>query len=251
MSSVTNHSQIKALATQVTVHTFLEFSAGAAIAAITAPFMLAGQAYEVAKKTVSVAVTNFTLRSLAALNTLRKKDPSSFSWFNWFVEESTVSNFLTLDSNRDTLVHELGHYCGYKAFMKGPVQMSIIPFKGGNTSLTYQGMSRLGNFLGKSVSYTLLTAAGPLFAMAASLACIAGAHFNQKVRPLFAKYLNYMAITSIAQHFLYALSAYSATSISHDFVVLAAFGISPLVSALTLLTIPILFKKHLNKKYVI
>jgi hypothetical protein len=226
----------------------IEWGVGFAIIACTVPF-IAGSVIPLVITTVAICAINTALRSWEAHDKLftyhRPANLKIQKDIEWGNQWGRALGFSILDSNRDTLVHEVGHYTAFKTLTKGigNPKITISPFKGGSTFMRHRGLSALGSRLGERTSYGIIVGAGTLFSLVTSIIFIAIAHFKQNTCPELSRYLNASAMTSIVSSAIYALSALVMSAPGHDFAMLAALGIiSPLAAVVAIIAIPVLLK---------
>lgn len=155
-------------------------------------------------------------------------------------------SFSILDlATRDTLTHEAGHALAALALYKNPrPSITIEPFVGGVTKFFPSQLNELGAKLGSKASEVIVAGAGPGLSLIFSIAGLVLGHSLRKKHPEINRYLVAMAITSIANHVIYALSAFwvSAANGGHDFLRLWANGIHPAVGIVCMVALPILVK---------
>lgn len=233
-----------------------ELAAGMAIAAIISPFMTSAAAVSVVATTVNIVIGNVAVRATQAFNRFILENITQEGFiYDCQTRLDTCFNYLAankfskLDLNRDTLVHELGHYTAFKMLYKGNASIMVDPFQGGSTSFSIRGPRLLNKLLSERVSVGIVAAAGPLFSLMTSLGLIAAAHFNEKESPKLAPYFKTMAAQSLFQHILYAFSAYWDDSPGHDFAFLAMLGIPPIACVVTMVAAPIILKASLSHCY--
>lgn len=172
---------------------------------------------------------------------------SLFSMIGGFFNALALLPFTSLvdSKTRDLLVHEAGHAIAANALIKNPnTRISIVPFEGGQTTYRLGKLSTLGEFFGRENSKVIIAAAGPALAVATATASFAIGSAIDKSNPELSRSMKISGIDSIARHVFYAFSAIKETvkSKANDFSVIWSRGIHPIVSAITMLVIPILVK---------
>jgi hypothetical protein len=162
---------------------------------------------------------------------------------------NTIVDFL----NRDLLVHELGHLIPVKLFYQNSRPLLVLaPFSLSIFSPLSQAaagyvsyfpslpLSSLGLRIGTKAVQLAISAGGAGATTIFSTAFIVTSHRVRKTNPYLSRVLLCMAILSIANAMLYALSALQETSSKgHDFAALAAGGIHPLTSAAVIASVPL------------
>jgi len=159
---------------------------------------------------------------------------------------------------RDVVVHESGHALSARWLyqLKSPPNIEVfpsdpvikMPFKrqvgGGVTRVVIKGYTIAGKFFGPVKSQIIFAAAGAASSIFCAVFHIILAHRVRKTNPELSRYLNMTAITSIANHTLYALSAIGNTTknYGHDFIRLAMLGVNPLICAIVIVAIPVIVK---------
>lgn len=154
-----------------------------------------------------------------------------------------LSFYSNTATNGVILTHEMGHVMAIRALYNGAQPRVVIePFRRGDTLFRPHTLSFLGQRLGLQKSIVCITSAGAGAAVLLSTALLVTGIKMRKKHPTLARYCIMSAISTLAQHVFYAISALwtSAAKLSHDFVRLAACGIHPLVSALVMIAIPLI-----------
>lgn len=203
----------------------------------------------------AVAVTSLSMNilirgSIEWTMDVAKKEPGN-KIINIFT--SILKNFLAYDFavltllTGNTLIHEFGHYVSFRTLftLKHPPVITVTPISGASTDCMITGLSSVGESLGMKNARLFTSAAGTLSSLIAAIIGILAAHLVKKKYPEASRYLNAMAIISVAHHSFYALSALWSTLASnpgHDFAYLANGGISPIICALTIIAIPLIVK---------
>lgn len=218
--------------------TFVATPAGASVLVITA---LAVVAFNTLARTLGGGCT-YALHHIDNKNSFR---------YRFCKSTETVCNYLApisfsiLDSTtRDVVIHEAGHAAAASLLYKGAKpQITVMPLQGGMTSYWVNGLTKIGRFFGEKGSRLIVAGAGPAAAVLADTIQIGVAHVVKKSHPTLSRYLKITAIFSLIGHTLYAFSAFTATKIvGHDFAVLWAGGIHPMVSIVTMVGLPIIVK---------
>lgn len=165
---------------------------------------------------------------------------------NFFQFLSPITFSSLVDTNtREVLIHEAGHALAANILIKNPrTQISIDPFKGGQTTYRLGALSKIGEFFGRENSKLLIAAAGPVLALGTATIGFGAALALRKSKPELSRYLKIMSINSVAQHAFYALSALwtSATQKGHDFIQLMAGGLHPIAAVVSIVALPIIVK---------
>lgn len=149
------------------------------------------------------------------------------------------------NSTRDLVTHECGHALAALALYQNPQpRITLEPFSGGggNTNFYIDKLTKWGEMLGAQNARLVVSAAGPAFSIFSAAINVGLSHRYRKTRPELSRYLLVMAITSVASHVIYALSALISANSSNDFVRLWIGGVHPVVAAITMIAIPILVK---------
>lgn len=218
--------------------TFVATPAGASVLVITA---LAVVAFNTLARTIGGGCT-YALHRMDNENSF----PSRFCKVT-----QTVCNYLApmsfsiLDSTtRDVVIHEAGHAAAAAMLYKdAKPQITVMPLQGGVTSFWINGLTKMGRFFGEKGSRLIVAGAGPAAAVLADTIQIGVAHVVSKKHPTLSRYLKITAIFSLIGHTFYAMSAFTATKIvGHDFAVLWAGGIHPVVSIVAMVGLPIIVK---------
>lgn len=170
-----------------------------------------------------------------------------------------------------TMIHEAGHaMTACMVYKDANPTISVTPFGGGETRYNASALTPLGKAFGESGSRMFVAGAGAgLWVILSSIALIfshkyknattaTGARAPDEGKRELSRYLWLTAITAIAQHVFYALSALGASlkeDTGHDFIRLAIGGVHPIVSAISILVIPflvrgiyMLYEKHRNRR---
>ncbi len=163
-----------------------------------------------------------------------------------FLQYLAPISFSVLDlTTRDVLVHEGGHALAATllyASEHSPT-VEVMPLEGGATTYFNQTLTPLGNAIGEKASGLIVSAAGAAASILFAAVNLGVAHLLKDKCPELSRYLNVMAIASIAQHALYAISAlWASAGNGHDFLALWVGGIHPVASVVTMVAIPLLVK---------
>lgn len=206
---------------------------------------------------VTAAALNAIFRSVGACCKYRifqlKNDPSEEAQkekayyqkilkFFQYIAPLTFSGLVDTNT-RDLLIHEGGHALAANILIKNPnTHITVYPLKGGQTSYRMGALSKIGEFFGRAKSKLIIAAAGPALAVVTATIGFGTSLAISKSNPELSRYMKVAAITSIANHVLYALSALwtSVTQKGHDFIQLWAGGIHPIVSAISIIALPII-----------
>lgn len=192
----------------------------------------------------------FLLKDLPAGDSVRLDAEKFAARMETAVDHICPITFATIDSNtRDLVTHEAGHALATYAVYKNPMPSITIqatqPFSAGGVTRFYPGqLTGFGEKIGRTNASSLVAAAGPAMSLTFSCVNLVVAHKIKDSHPRLSLYFLAAAITSIAQHVLYALSALWMTGgdLGHDFIRLWAGGVHPIISAITLIAIPLLVK---------
>ena len=148
--------------------------------------------------------------------------------------------------NGQMLIHELGHAGAASLVFKNiSPKIAIQPFWSSHTSYKVTTLTSIGKQIGKGNSYLFVYLMGPCTTLFISgIAITIGTLMKEKF-PEFAYYLSRIGTNDFWTHGLYALTALlPSPSPTNDFANLAAYGIHPLATAVTLFAIPYLLKKN-------
>lgn len=146
-----------------------------------------------------------------------------------------------------TLIHEYGHAIASSLlFTNSHPTITLNANGGGLTSYTRSPLSSLGSKIGQSNSIALRSASGCIISVIVALAFMVIGDQIKKRCPEVNRYLSCMATLTIVYHITYALSALYTPVIDpmntpHDFITLAAYGIHPLVSVVTIVALPLIY----------
>jgi hypothetical protein len=145
---------------------------------------------------------------------------------------------------RCVLVHETGHAIAANLVYLNPnTSIEVYPLKGGVTMMTRGALTNFGKYLGKTNSDVLVSAAGPLAASLLALIDLGVAHKIKDTHPKLHKTLVFTAIFNVANHAIYAISAFWENNLSHDFKYLWTVGnIHPATAAICIIALPIVFQ---------
>lgn len=216
---------------------------------------------------VVVTVLNAAMRSLYAhakyqaflVHHLHATDPTRIAAekkagkLETFTDYFCPISFALFDgSTRDIVTHEGGHALTSMLVYKNPnpsitIYSEKLVSSSGVTRFYPQKLSSLGQKLGQRNASTVVGAAGAAFSLTFSIGSIILSHKLKHSHPKLSRYFLASAITSIAHHALYALSALWASrkDLGHDFVRLWAGGIHPIVSLITIIALPLIVKAGL------
>lgn len=238
----------------VAMSSLKEFAIAMAFAAITCTFVATPAGASVLVITaLAVVAFNTLVRTVGGGCTyaLHRMDNKNAFKHKFCKGTQTVCNYLApisftvLDSTtRDVVIHEAGHAAAAALLYKGAKpQITIMPHQGGMTSFWVNGLTKIGRIFGEKGSRLLIAGAGPAAALLADSIQIGVAHVVRKSHPTLSRYLKITAIFSLIAHTMYAFSAFTATKIvGHDFAVLWAGGIHPMVSIVSIVGLPIIVK---------
>ncbi|MCE5315854.1 MAG: hypothetical protein LLG04_00645 [Parachlamydia sp.] len=231
-----------------------EFAIAMTFAAITSTFVVTPAGASVLIITaLAVVAFNTLARSLGggcdyALHHIANKNSLNYRVCK---ATQTICNYLApisfsiLDSTtRDVVIHEAGHAAAASLlYQNAKPQITVNPLQGGMTSYWVNGLTKTGRFFGEKGSRLIVAGAGPAAAVLADTIQIGVAHVVNKSHPTLSRYLKITAIFSLIGHTFYAFSAFTATKIvGHDFAVLWAGGINPIVSIIAMVGLPIIVK---------
>ncbi len=139
-----------------------------------------------------------------------------------------------------TLIHEFGHAAAAKlCFNTKELTVRVLANGGGFTSMSASGLTGFGASIGLNNSLITLAAGGPLLAIIVAVSAIAIAKLvqNREASDL----LLLTGLGSLIHHKNYAASAIGekvTMKTGHDFIKLAALGISPLASLVVVVGLP-------------
>jgi len=152
-------------------------------------------------------------------------------------------------SSLSTLIHETGHVLAAKSLYvltSGPtvqITQTMVSLNG-LTSITWSGLTSIGNALGALNSSRILNAAGAAMVVFTSVFQLGIANSLKSKFETAAWYLRALAISGIVTTVLYASQVLwkSPLPASHDFQSLSNQGIGPAVAIATIIAIPLLFQ---------
>lgn len=157
--------------------------------------------------------------------------------------------FSIIDRNtKDLVTHEAGHaLCAMAMYKNAHPKITITfdpPFNEGYTQWHNKDLTVLGQALGRDKAAIICSAGGTGLSLLVATTQLILANKYDKSHPEFSRYLIASAISSFIHHLIYALSALweSAKNRSHDFLQLWNAGIHPLLSASTIVAIPIVVR---------
>jgi hypothetical protein len=144
--------------------------------------------------------------------------------------------------NLQILTHEMGHVAGALAVYKNcRPRIELYPGDRGSSHFKTSQLTALGKKVGRVKANLIVTAAGPALALLVSSLLLGLSKRLQSTHPEWSGHLKAAALSDIAYHAVYALSALK-TGIqalpSHDFVILSKMGVHPLGVALAIVAIP-------------
>lgn len=153
------------------------------------------------------------------------------------------------------LVHESGHaLTAWSCFLNANPTISITPFKRASTTYVIsEGLTTLGNFLGKEYAYIAVTAAGITASLIAAVSEIGVAHWIHDKHPQISELLETVAYTQLFNDILYGLLAFGPARYHphHDFVALSMHAeIHPLLPIGLLIAVPLFQKWMLNRQSI-
>lgn len=146
---------------------------------------------------------------------------------------------------RGIVTHEAGHTLAALALYRNPrPTLTVTPYQGGLTSYFPQHLSTLGQKVGEKAANLIVTGAGAGISLIFSTIALAFSRKYRESHPEASRYLLATAITNIAAHIFYALSAFwtSKKDLAHDFISLWAGGIHPIVSIIAMVAIPLIVR---------
>ena len=150
-------------------------------------------------------------------------------------------------------IHESGHaLMASSCFQNAKPKITITPFRGGMTSYTVSnGLTALGNLLGKERALVLISASGIMATTVFAMISFAIADKLQDHYPTVASCLNYEGVAFIMSEVLYGLTAFIASKedLTHDFIYMwQKGGIHPLIPIALMITLPLLEKQLLKMR---
>ena len=237
------------LLTQVFKKTIIETSVAVIIFAITFPFIASGAGVTLLAASIGAmllfnTVVRISIAELIYRNSIdaseRKKTLIKCLSFLAPLSFSTITS-----NSSDILIHEAGHAAAAKLFFSNAKPSIFIdPFKGGFTKYSISGLTELGKKIGFRNADIAVTLAGAVLSLGVSALTLVGAYELQESSPELSNYLFFSSIFNISFHAYHALSALwtPLTNTSHDFVYLSLYGISPILSAASIIAIPIVIK---------
>ncbi len=171
-----------------------------------------------------------------------------------FCQWVTAANFAFFTGyNTQLLVHETGHALAFLALYNRPQpQIAVQPFATGVTQFYKASLSPLGKRLGPVATTCIAVACGPAFTLLVSAVLFTLGLAIKESYPQLGKHLIAWSLIDFFNHADYAYGALrmETTSLNHDFVHLAIFGLHPAVAAIGIIAIPIVISlgMHLYKK---
>lgn len=202
---------------------------------------------------IFTVIVNAVFRAFLESDLINLKDCKVSESANKALSYMPAFFFTAFDKfTRECVTHEAGHFIAIKLLyktLKNP-SIEVFPSTGGAIiRFTKIGLTRLGSFVGETTSNLLIAAAGTISSIFLSVIGFVIADCLKDKYPELSRYLNITGIIAIAQSAFYALSAFWAsgpTAKFHDFVVLAAGGIHPIISVIVIIAIPLLVKVGLH-----
>lgn len=157
--------------------------------------------------------------------------PKMASVCEWWRGETFA---LFTGTNVQTLIHETGHaLAAHVVYPNARPRIEIVPFGGGITRFNTEpgGIKRL-----------FVVASGPGLALLVSSVALAIGIAIRKKYPQVGKILICYGVFDFLHHAQYAYSALLPSLPHHDFALLAAAGLNPVVATIAILAIPLLIK---------
>ncbi len=255
------------LISELFISCIAEITCGAALTAISSPFVIPAGLSFFRRFNISILAANVLLKTSATYleclnlqddesnpqNIEKKKGIRAISeTLQWIVPFNFA---LLFNATAGVLVHERGHAFAASLVYSNPQpRISIQYLFEGSTTFINRGLSAIGKSLGADKAKLLVVAAGPAAAVSMASMAILSATGIQKSNTTPSKYLYFSSFFALVYHAKYALSALTASrnDLDHDFVQLWRGGIHPIVAAGAMVALPLvtslLFMKV--KKYL-
>ena len=253
---------------QVALTALYEFTVTIALASVACFFVARAAIQNFITRLISIIVLTTLIHTFQKLISyhiispyLAKKDLKknlSNSTFTAFIitypfQEMRYIQFATIYSvTVGVLIHEIGHALTALFFFKiDQLKIVIKPFEGGYNKISYFGLTKCGELIGEHWSYIAWKGGGPLFDILQTTLLISAAHKFRKTHPELKSYLRHIALQNVICSIFYALSALTVSSQksqSHDYFQLwKRAGIPPIVSAITMVAVPVIVQIILSK----
>lgn len=260
-SIVLSLSKIKiSIIKDVALSSFKELNVTFVLTGVTCLFVASPAIPTLLITTIGILALNLLIRSVTGYLTYAlertkrvpssKEDVETMQITHSFLQYLCPMTFTILDTTtRDVLVHESGHALTAMAlYQNAKPRIEVFPLEGGVTRYSTGPMTKLGEFFGRKVSGVIVSGAGTAFSIIFATINIGLAHHFKQDHPELHRYFLCMAICTIAQHAIYALSALweKRPSSGHDFVKLwRVGGIHPVISVICMIALPLIVKTAL------
>lgn len=159
-------------------------------------------------------------------------------------EWMTGANFALLTGyNGQMLIHETGHALAFfSVYVQPSPQIELIPFGHARTQFNKGALSTFGKKIGPPAATCFTIASGPLLTLTVSATLFAIGLTLKDKYPALSKYLVTWALLDFicSAHYAYSAIGNKSFNLSHDFVHLSVFGISPTTATIGILAIPVL-----------
>lgn len=244
----------------IAISSLKEFTITLAFTGITCIFVASSAIPTLLLITIGTIVLNTVIRSITGyiayeLHQAKKlnsdqEDIQKLQFWCALLQYLCPISFSLLDATtRSILVHEAGHaFTVHLLYQNARTKIEIFPLKGGVTWYWAGPLSKVGEFFGQKYCHLIFSAAGPAAAIFIATIDLGLSHYFKQEHPELHRYFLCAAISSIAQHILYALSALLAKNprSEHDFIQLWKLGgIHPLLSVICIVALPIIVKSIL------
>jgi hypothetical protein len=245
---------------KIAASSFKELSVSFILTGLTCFFVASPAIPTLLITTIGILALNLFMRSMTGYLTYKlerakrepsdKEDVESLQFAHSFLQYLCPISFTILDiTTRDVLVHESGHALTAMAlYQNARPTIEVFPLEGGVTRYSAGPLTKLGEFFGRKISGVIVSGAGAAFSILFATVNIGLAHHFKQDHPELHRYLLCAAISSIAQHVFYALSALweKRPSSGHDFVKLwRVGGIHPVISVICMVALPLIVKTTL------
>lgn len=162
------------------------------------------------------------------------------TFFDW---AAGVSFALFTGYNAQVLIHEAGHaFSTLAVYSQTTPKIELSPFGSAITQFQKGPLSTFGKKIGPASATCLVTASGPLLTLLVSSALFAIGLSLKKHYPAFSKYLICWSLLDYVctAHYAYSAIGNESFNLSHDFVHLSIFGLSPVVATISVIAIPVI-----------
>jgi hypothetical protein len=152
--------------------------------------------------------------------------------------------------NGQQAIHEAGHALSALAvYSDTSPSIELTPFGSAITRFQKGALSAFGEKIGPASATCLITLSGPLLTLFVSSVLFSVGLGLRKTHPSLSKYLISWAIFDYINtaHYAYSAIGNRSFNLSHDFVHLSLFGISPTAATVSIIAIPILLLSIQNQ----